>query len=136
MIPKINWRPNATELRKFGVVILIGFGLIGALLFWKGRVPTAYWIWAVSGAIGLIAIVLPPLSLPFYWIWMGFAFVMGQIMSRVLIALIFFGILTPIAIVMRMMGRDSLRRLKPSANVASYWIEHPEIEKENYKHLF
>jgi hypothetical protein len=131
---KIKWNPATKDLRQFGWVILIGFGLIGGLLWWRGKHTAADWVWMVSALVSILALTVPALAKPFYWVWMGFGFVMGTIMSRVVLTLIFYGLFTPIALWFKLTGRDVLRRRRPSGE--SYWTPHPEIPASNYERLF
>lgn len=132
---KINWKPSQKELKNFGWVILVGFGIIGALLFFKHKHNAAYGVWGGSVFVFLLSHILPVAAKPFYWIWMGFGFVMGSIMSRVVMSIIFYIVLTPVAVILKIAGKDSLQIKKPIKS--SYWIDHPKIEgKEPYEHLF
>ena len=139
---KLNWKPSPKELRQFGAIFGSGFLLIGLVKY--------FWIWnwlferneklglifiligIVGGAIGLTG---TKLALPLYWVWMGVAFVLGNIMSRVVITLIYYGLITPMSFVARLLGRDKLQ-LKKRA-VQSYWqdISLPH-EPEKYKRQF
>jgi preprotein translocase subunit Sss1 len=139
---KLNWKPSPKELRQFGAIFGSGFLLIGLVKY--------FWIWdwlferneklglifiligIVGGAIGLTG---TKLALPLYWVWMGIAFVLGNIMSRVVITLIYYGVITPISVVARLLGRDKLQ-LKKRA-VQSYWqdISLPH-EPEKYERQF
>ena len=137
MIMKMNWTPSRTELRKFGAVIILGFGLIGAVAYGRGRITSAQWIWSISSAIGVWSILFPSLAKPFYWAWMGFGNVMGSIVSPIVLAAIFYGIVTPIAFLFRRLSRDPLRLNRKTITGDSYWLEHPEIkDKKSYEHLF
>jgi hypothetical protein len=134
MIPKINWHPSRQEITQFGRVILVGFGLIGLLFFLRHKATVAGVMWGVAAFVWLLSITLPQLAKGFYWIWMGFGFVMGSIMSVVVMTVIFFGILTPVAILFKLLKRDALRRRPQSGE--SYWIDHPKIsDKSYYDHL-
>ena len=139
---KLNWKPSPKELRQFGAIFGSGFLLIGLVKY--------FWIWdwlferneklglifiligIVGGAIGLTG---TKLALPLYWVWMGVAFVLGNIMSRVVITLIYYGLITPMSFVARLLGRDKLQ-LKKRA-VQSYWqdISLPH-EPEKYERQF
>ncbi|MCG3203650.1 MAG: hypothetical protein KCHDKBKB_00321 [Elusimicrobia bacterium] len=137
MTPKINWRPSTSELRKFGWTILIGFGIIGLIIFFKGNPQIAYRIWGGAVAICLLTLTLPSLSKPFYWIWMGIALVLGTVMSRVVLSLIFFLILTPVALFFRLVKRDELRRRRHAKEEQTHWRDLPEItDPKYYDHLF
>lgn len=132
----INWNPSRKDIRKFGVVFLIGFGFIGGVLAWRGLTQTAAWIGGIAGTIGALAVIAPSVAKPFYTVWMGLAFVMGTIVSSVVLTIIFFGILTPSGFLMRLAGRDPLRLKKTSFKSGTYWIDHPPLTKESYERLF
>lgn len=134
MVPRINWKPSRRDLFKFGVTILVGFGIIGGILILAGKPTVGLAMWAVSGAVCVLAIVAPPAAKPLYWLWMGVALVMGTIMGRLVMTLIFFLVLTPVAAMLRWRGRDALALKKPSA--ATYWTDLPEIDRDSYDHLF
>jgi multisubunit Na+/H+ antiporter MnhG subunit len=139
---KLNWKPSPKEIRQFGAIFGSGFLLIGLVKY--------FWMWSwlferneklglifiligiVGGAIGLTG---TKLALPLYWVWMGVAFVLGNIMSRVVITLIYYGVITPMSFVARLLGRDKLQ-LKKRA-VQSYWqdISLPR-EPEKYERQF
>lgn len=137
MLLKVNWQPNHTEIRKFGGVLIIGFALIGTVTYWRGRFTMAEWIWGISGVVGLWSILVPGLAKSFYWLWMGIGYVMGSVVSRVVLVLIFYGILTPLAVFFRCTGRDPLHRFPKTAAEQSYWMKHPDLnDKKSYEHLF
>ena len=139
---KLNWKPSPKELRQFGAIFGIGFLLIGLAKY--------FWIWnrlferdeklgtililtgVVVGAIGLTG---TKLALPFYWFWIGIAFVLGNIMSRIVITLIYYGVITPMGLVARLSGRDKLQ-LKKRA-VQSYWQDISlSSDPEKYERQF
>jgi hypothetical protein len=135
MMGKINWTPTKKDMLNFGMVILIGFGIIGALLYMKGKTNVAIGIWSGATAVFLLAALIPSAANPFYVLWMGFGMVMGFIMSRIVLTLIFYVVLTPVALIFRLMNRDALR--KKTRQESTYWVEHPVIEdKSYYEHLF
>ena len=120
----INWKPGAADLRKFGVAMIVGFGIIGLLMQFAAHKPaTAYGCYGFGAAAGLLGLSGTRAALPVYWAWMGVAFVMGNIMSRVLLAAFYFGMITPMGWTMRLIGRDKLRLRKPAT--ASYWTDLP-----------
>jgi len=134
MTPTINWHPTVREIRQFGLVLWVGFTLIGAGIFWKGHLTPAQWIWAVTTGIAVLSWIAPTAARPFYWAWMGIGLIIGSVMSRVVMALVFFGILTPVAIYFRLIKRDALGLRRTDR--PTYWNDHPEIPKKNYARLF
>lgn len=90
-------------------------------------------------AIGLVggglALTGTRAGLPLYYLWMGIAFVMGNIMSRVMIALIYYAVITPLSFLARIIGRDRLQLRKPVTD--TYWhdISLP-TDPEKYERQF
>jgi hypothetical protein len=142
---EINWRPEAGELRKFGLAMIVGFGIIGSLVYLKaahsagwrdwsvGSLPLVLWI--AGGAAGLLGLSGTRAALPVYWVWMGIAYVMGNIISRLFLLFLFYGMITPMGICMRLSGRDKL--LLRRGQFRSYWQEVPPVRnKSSYERQF
>ncbi len=138
----IDWNPDKQELRKFGRSMVIGFGLIGlAFMFWPWHWPisqntnAAIGCWAFAGIAGALGFSGTRLALLVYLPWMAVAFVMGNVVSRVLVAAFFYGVITPMGLAMRIAGRDKLRLKKPKGE--TYWIERrPAPGRDSYERQF
>jgi hypothetical protein len=127
---EISWRPDVVEMRKFGLVTIIGLCLIGAgFQFLGDNVPAAIGIYIAAGVIGLPALTGTSIGLPGYWLWMGVAFVMGNIISRLLLTLIYYLLLTPIALFRRLLGNDRLKLKK--RDVETHWVTLEEQEDQS-----
>ena len=98
------------QLRHFGLIVGGIFGVIG---FWpmvfRGEGPRL-WALAVAVALAVPAVVLPRSLARVHRVWMALGETLGWINTRILLALVFYGIVTPMAIVMRLLGRDPMRR--------------------------
>jgi hypothetical protein len=70
----------------------------------------------------IVTITFPSLLGPFNRAWFKFGLLLGQAVNPVILGLVFFLVVTPIGIVRRLLGKDSLH-LKPKPNLKSYWIE-------------
>ena len=128
---QINWRPDRNELRKFGFISLVAFGLLGVWLFIRQSIfgvelspgaarIGAYLCWALAGGSLAGSLTVPETLRPLYVILTAISLPIGFVVSHVLMALIFYGLLTPIGLFFRITGRDALqRRIDPSAK--SYW---------------
>jgi hypothetical protein len=107
-------------LRQFAglwLVFFIGFALMRA---WRGQFGPGTGILAALGiVVGGLGLVRPAAMRPIFTGWMIAAFPLGWAISRVMLAVMFYVVFTPVALVFRLMGRDalSLRRLQ----VESYW---------------
>ena len=120
----INWRPQAKELRKFGITVMIGFGIIGLIFqFAADNLQGAYVAYIAGSALGLPALTGTVIALPGYWIWMGIAFVMGNIMSRLLLGIFFYLLITPMGLIRRL-AADKLHLKRPTGS--SCWVDLPE----------
>lgn len=62
-----------------------------------------------AGLALLVAMTVPVVLRPLAIVWFGFSHVLGAVMSRILMTVVFFGIVTPIAIVRRLLGGDSMQ---------------------------
>lgn len=118
---EINRNPSARDLRWFGVLLLAFAGLVGALVRWRLDAPTAATaIWATGVVLAAIYYAWPAARRPIFVGWMYLAYPIGWVMSHVILAAIYFLVITPIGLLMRALGRDPMtRRFDRSA--ASYW---------------
>ena len=124
------------ELRSFGVTIGIILLLIAGFLFYKEKESFQLFIYIASSFIG-IGFIIPILLKPIYIIWMTFAIILGWFMTRVILSLLFFVIITPIGIILRLFGKDFLD-IKKQATEESYWNirTNGHLEKENFEKQF
>ncbi len=113
------------ELRSFGVVMGIASGLLGGFLLWKGRVSSGFFLILSAHMFGF-AIFAPILLKPLHKIWMGFAIVMGWIVTRVILIILYYAVLTPISGIARLCGKRFLDT-DFKADKETYWISRREI---------
>ena len=118
-----------TAMRKFGITMAVALTIIAAVVFFFGAHPErALWLGGIGAAFLVFGLTTPPILKPIHFVWMGLALVLGFFMSRILLTLLYFLILTPIGLFMRLTGKDLLNiKLQPEST--SYWI--PREKKEN-----
>ena len=106
------------QLRSFGFIVAAGFALIGILpaVF---RYNVRAWALALSVALVIPALLRPAILSPFFRVWMLVGHSLGWINTRIILSLLFFIVFTPIAFVMRLARRDSMRR-DSAPNADSY----------------
>ena len=125
-IKQIATNRNKKEFRKFGITIGVFLILVGLVLFLR-RSDYAMTVGIIGTAFCAIGLILPVLLRPFYIIWMSLASVLGFIMTRVILSLVFYLIFTPVGLVLRLLRKDLLNR-KIEPDKQSYWELRPEEE--------
>ena len=102
-------------------------------LFWIQSVDAAYGIYFAAALLGLPALTGTAIALPGYWLWMSIAFVMGNIMGRVLLSLLYYGMITPMGLVRRLVNDKLQLRAKGKQ---SYWENLPSDSDSRFERQF
>lgn len=125
---------SVKSLKKFGLTIGTIFLSFGIFFHWKNIFFTPRIFLDAFGIILLTFGLLNPIKLKLiYKIWMGFAFALGWIVSRFILIILFYFVLTPIGIIAKIFGKEFLDiKFKDGKN--SYWIE--KKSKTNYEKLY
>jgi hypothetical protein len=121
----IQFRPPDTTLRQFAGLWIVFFGGLAIYQGWFRDRPTlGLVLGGVALVVGLLGQIAPRIIRPLYVGWMVAAFPIGWVVSHVVLAVIFYGVFTPVSLIFRVIGRDALhRRRRP--DVASYFIPKP-----------
>ena len=101
---------DGKPLRKFGLMVGGVFCAIGLWpLIFRGQNPR---LWAVTvGVLLLIPALLAPRTLgPVYRVWMMVGDTLGWINTRILLGVVFYGLITPMGLIMRLLGNNAMRR--------------------------
>ncbi len=105
--------------RNFGLVFAGFFTILFAAALWRGRPP---FVWGgLSVAFVLVSLVMPGVLGPLNRIWHAFGMLLGRVANPFVMGVVFFVVVTPTALLMRLLGRDPLS-LKWDQNSPSYWI--------------
>jgi hypothetical protein len=126
-------RTSPAELRKFGLTVGGLLVALGLFFLWRNK---SWWPWLLWPGVPL---VLLGAALPrtLKWVnvaWMTLALCLGTLVSTVLLAALFYLVVTPIGLVARLAGKDFLtRKLNPGAT--SYWLRRDHSRrKEKHEH--
>jgi hypothetical protein len=112
---------DGSSNRTFGFVLAAFFGLVGLLPLILGK-PPRIWAFGVGGTFVLAALLFPSVLAPFNRLWTRLGLLLHRVVSPIALGIMFFLVITPMALLIRAMGKDLLRlRLDPDAE--SYWIE-------------
>lgn len=111
---------NSTrELRKFGFVMAVAFGIFGALFVWRDK-PWGMYTLYVAGAFLALALIAPRALGPIEKGWMALARVLQTVMTAVILTLTFFLVMTPMGLLLRLAGKDLLG-MKGDPSIETYW---------------
>lgn len=126
---EINWKPSASDLRKFAWSLIIGFPSIAIVFFlakWgiKAAMPDPMFYYKLGGIgalVGLVCLLIPFIARPLYYVWYTLAACVGIVMANLLFALIFFGMFAPLGLFMRLIGRDPLKLHWRKKAASTHW---------------
>lgn len=107
--------------RAFAFVFAVFFGLVG-LSPLRTHHPTRSWAFLVAGLFLFIGILRPVWLRPLNKYWTKLGLLMGRIVSPVITAVVFYAVVTPTALLFRILGKDPLR-LSRDPEARTYWIE-------------
>ena len=122
----INWHPTNRELRQFAGIWFPAFWLIaGCVLGFR----TGWWqvvmpVWIAAAAVGAMGLVRPQLVRPIFVGWMIAAWPIGWAVSHLMLAGVYYLLITPLGLVMRVCGRDKLQ-MRPDTQAKTYWTPRP-----------
>ena len=119
---EIKKNPSQRELRWFGVGLLVFSVLVGAIVYRRtGSMAVPRYVFGLGALVTLIYFAVAPLRRWVYLGWMYAAFPIGWVMSHVVLAAVYYLIVTPIGLTMRALGRDPLDR-QFDRSTPTYWI--------------
>lgn len=121
-LPRHLLKPDAKTLRQFAWGWLIFFGALAMAKAIQHHQKPAMLLGITAIAGIAIYFVVPIVFRWVFVVWMVLAYPIGWVVSQIALALMFYCIITPVALIFRLTGRDRLRRFKP-ANATSYWIK-------------
>ncbi|MGA2247944.1 MAG: SxtJ family membrane protein [Verrucomicrobiota bacterium] len=121
---EINSNPDRRVLRQFGGVGFIILGAVAVHQYRFGHHHTGITLAAIALLMGFAGLARPSLLRWLFVGWMKVAFPLNWIVSELMLGLIFYLVLTPLALVFRLAGRDALE-LRASPGRASYWVRKP-----------
>lgn len=122
--------------RSFGLTFAVVGLILAGIGYWRGH---GYWVYALaaSAGFGVLALAAPGLLAPLNKLWLKFGLLLHHIVNPLVMGLLFFAVITPMAVVVRLMGKDLLR-LRFDRQAKSYWIprDPPGPAPDSMKHQF
>jgi len=121
-------RESKKDLRKFGLTVGGVLLVIGLVLFYFEK-PSAIYFAVIGGLLILFGALFPKILKPLNRVWMSLAIILGFIMSRVILTILFYFVLTPIGILAKLVGKKFMT-LKYDKSAETYWEKRTIIHKK------
>lgn len=126
---------DTKEFRAFGLMVGSIFSVIGLWPALMRGDPLRMWAISAGGALIGLGLALPASLKHIYHIWMKVGYVLGWINTRILLGVIFYGMITPMGLIMRLFKKDSMhRRLDPDIN--TYRVVRPPRSRLHMRNQF
>src|SRR3989304_4242440 len=128
--------PAGGSNRSLGLVLAAFFAIMGLLPLLFGD-ALRLWALAVGAVFLLAALAFPAVLAPLNRVWTKFGLLLHKVVSPIVLGIMFYLVVTPTGLLMRLFGKDSLR-LKLDRQLGSYWIERtpPGPAPESLKDQF
>lgn len=134
---EVNWQPDTAARRTFAKSLVIGFPCVAFVLLLAGwlagkgwNVPFALKLGGLGAATGVLFFAVPAIAKPFYVVWYALACCVGLVVGNVVMALIFYLLVTGIGLLKRLGGRQAIRKT-PDRRASTYWIDAPPAPEPN-----
>jgi hypothetical protein len=106
--------PDKKGLRDFGLITGGLFVALFGLLFpWLFSLDIPIWPFNLAGVLWILALLIPQALKPIYTVWMSFALILGWINTRIILALVFYIIITPMRLIMLLLAGKTFSQKKP-----------------------
>lgn len=118
---------TAATGRKFAFTLFGAFAVLGLIAFLRNRELTRNVLATLAGLMGLAGLIAPSRLQPVEKAWMGLAHLLSRITTPIFMAIVYFVVLTPIALVRRMAGGNPMTH---KLDADSYWVKREPVEPE------
>ena len=131
----MNQQPRIRDLRQFGLIVGGVFSVIGLWpAFFRSESPH-FWALVLGGGLVGLGAILPQSLKPIYYMWMKIGHFLGAINTRIILGIIFYGLITPMGMVMRLMGKDSMHRVWMK-DTTTYRVVRPPRPRHHMRNQF
>ena len=124
-VVQINTNPTRRELNQFGFIWLGFLAFFGVVAYFKFGSPlVARWLWVAAVVVPILGWLMPAFMRLVFLGMSYLAWPIGFVVSHVVLAVVYYLVLTPIGLLTRLFGYDSMKKsFDPEAK--SYWVERP-----------
>jgi hypothetical protein len=137
MVETIIKKRSRRAEREFGLIVGGVLTLLSSWWLYRGKFPNiSHFTMPVGAALVLLGLVLPQALVLPNKAWMALAEALSFVTTRIILAFVFFGIVTPIGLVKRLFGWDPLHRRAAPGD--SYWKPYAERQRDprHYEKMF
>jgi hypothetical protein len=130
MVIEFEWRPDMIKLRVFGFVeggVLCGIGAAAVVQNWHSWPLVATITWCCAVQIILLALLRPAAQKLPYLAHSLATLQIGSLLSWLVLAIVFYIVITPIGILQRLFLRDALKR-RFDDHTSTYWEERKQVD--------
>ena len=114
--------PNSLPSNQnFGYFFVAVFAIFATSLMWRGFTTFALATYFLSFLLLIFTLLFPRRLLPINILWYHFGIVLGGVISPIVLGIMFFSLITPVALISRAFGRDELKLKK--RNINTYWVD-------------
>jgi hypothetical protein len=125
------------EALRFALVMFVALGAIAAWVYFRRhRVQTAGVLAGVGATLLVLSVIAPKVVLGFRWLWMKVGGVLGWINSRVILSVIYFIVLTPLAFFRRVFTKDQLESNFPGPAGSHWRMRDEEYDPKHFERSF
>lgn len=105
-------KPDKTELRQFGLLLA---GFIAAIWLLFAGIQNVLWMAVVTTVLILVSLVVPVALRPVHWLLLKFGHAVSKVLNPVLLGVVYFVIITPMGLAMKLFRYDPMRRTRDAA---------------------
>ena len=129
-------KSSKKELRSFGIVMGVALAVFGGFFFWRGKEYYVY-LFGIAAFFLFFGFGAPIVLKPVQKIWMSLAVLLSWIVTRVILIILFYAVVTPISIIARICGKDFLD-VSFDKDKNTYWRMRTKgaTDKQQYEKQF
>lgn len=129
-------RSDRKTLREFGLTMGVFLAILGGIAMWRGK-PAYPYLLGCGIAFAGMGLAWPQALKPLHKIWMAFSILIGFVMSHLILMALFYAVITPIGLALKLFGKDILDQ-RIDKKKSSYWIDRAleTTAKETYENQY
>ncbi len=132
---RMSQPPTTKDLRQFGLLVGGVFAVIGLWPLVSRSEPLHLWAMILGSLLIVLGAVVPQSLKQVHHGWMKIGHVLGAINTKIILGIIYYGLITPMGLVMRLMGKDPLHRTL-AKEVTTYRVVRAPRPRQHMRNQF